>query len=286
MTDDGNLTPGGLEDRVRALEEELAKAVRRPRRRTARSALVLSGFLALGITGVATGVTGDVLQEGSRNPSTGTASSETTLVANHGNFTLNAQNSKTGDGGGLSAGCSSVAPNEACLYSQNIGGGHAFKFWSNGGEGGRIETSQPGAKPFTTNATGVATGLNADKVDGKDASELVGPQGPKGDPGPQGPAGVGGFQKVVRGQGCAGTCTGEYYSTQIEAYAGCPYGTTLVGGGFDVVPGRYYNWPAVRPTVSVQRDGPMEGYDYWVTRVTLPSLSFLDLKAYALCVAK
>jgi hypothetical protein len=38
---------------------------------------------------------------------------------------------------------------------------------------GRIESTNSSAAPFTTNATGVATGLNADKVDGKSADDIV-----------------------------------------------------------------------------------------------------------------
>ena len=40
-------------------------------------------------------------------------------------------------------------------------------------EGGRIETGNPTGAPFTTNATGVATGLNADRVDGKEAADFA-----------------------------------------------------------------------------------------------------------------
>lgn len=52
---------------------------------------------------------------------------------------------------------------------------------------------EPGNAPLTVNKeAGTATNLDADKVDGKDSTELVGQQGPKGDkgdPGPQGPQG-------------------------------------------------------------------------------------------------
>ena len=34
-------------------------------------------------------------------------------------------------------------------------------------------TPNPNAKPFVTNATGVADGLNADKLDGKDADQII-----------------------------------------------------------------------------------------------------------------
>ncbi len=44
---------------------------------------------------------------------------------------------------------------------------------TNGNLGGRIQTKDANGVPFTTNATGVATGLNADKVDGKDATDFA-----------------------------------------------------------------------------------------------------------------
>jgi hypothetical protein len=42
-----------------------------------------------------------------------------------------------------------------------------------GKEGGRIQVGDTTGAPLTTNATGVATGLNADKVDGKDATDFA-----------------------------------------------------------------------------------------------------------------
>ena len=44
-----------------------------------------------------------------------------------------------------------------------------------GKEGGYIKTGDTSGAPFTTNATGVATGLNADKVDGRDGSDIASP---------------------------------------------------------------------------------------------------------------
>ena len=56
----------------------------------------------------------------------------------------------------------------------NLADGRAFEFSSNGGtEVGRITSGNTKAAPFTTNATGVATGLNADQVDGKNAEDIT-----------------------------------------------------------------------------------------------------------------
>jgi hypothetical protein len=61
------------------------------------------------------------------------------------------------------------------LQVSNVGGGAAFTFMTNGLLGGTISVGKggDGARPFTTNATGVATGLNADRLDGHDASDFV-----------------------------------------------------------------------------------------------------------------
>ena len=57
-----------------------------------------------------------------------------------------------------------------------------------------------------------------------------------------------------------------------------------MGGGFDVVPGRYSNGTV--PQFQVRKSMPYPGYDYWVATITLPQLSFVDLKAYAICIAR
>ena len=82
-------------------------------------------------------------------------------------------NKKDGDGGGAIYGCRSTPGQRACIRSNNLNGGRAFEFATAGNEAGRIETGNPTGAPFTTNATGVATGLNADQVDGKDATDFA-----------------------------------------------------------------------------------------------------------------
>ena len=127
--------------------------------------------------------------------------------------------------------------------------------------------------------------LNWNQTGPQGPAGATGPQGPAGPTGPQGPAGpAGGFNNVGRGEACAGTCTGEWYSTYLEAWAGCPYGQTLVGGGFEIKPGRYST--GQKYPVQVQRNGPYPGYNYWVVGVNVQQLSYQDLKAYAMCVAR
>jgi hypothetical protein len=75
-------------------------------------------------------------------------------------------------GGGAIYGCRAKSGTKACLRASNLSNGRAFSFaTSSGTEVGRIEGPTASA-PFTTTATGVATGLNADKVDGKDAATI------------------------------------------------------------------------------------------------------------------
>ena len=169
--------------RLEALERELAalKEANSSRRWVGaeglrsrlRYVLFFGVVLALTITGVATGVTGDPIREGQRNPSSGFTTSETFLAGgNADGFAARLSNFNSGDGGGVASGCRSSTGNEPCLQVGNLNNGLAFILGTNGSTGGRIDVGGPNAKPFTTNATGVATGLNADQVDGMDASDL------------------------------------------------------------------------------------------------------------------
>jgi hypothetical protein len=65
---------------------------------------------------------------------------------------------------------------EPCVRANNLSTGLAFEFkTTHGTSAGSITVGGGGdnAKPFTTNATGVATGLNADRVDSKSADDIV-----------------------------------------------------------------------------------------------------------------
>jgi hypothetical protein len=114
---------------------------------------------------------GSTLKGGKRN---GTFSSETKVIANNGAF--GTRQSNLGSGGGAIYGCRATTGNEGCIEASNLNNGQAFNFRFNGDLGGTINTdsrTKETAKPFTTNATGVATGLNADRVDGLDAQQIV-----------------------------------------------------------------------------------------------------------------
>jgi hypothetical protein len=122
---------------------------------------------------------GSSVRGGARNPSPDARraySKETQIIANVGTYGTR-QSNKSNNGGGAVYGCRSAAggtpkANEPCLRASNLADGRAFEFNANGGTEVGAITGPANAAPFTTTATGVATGLNADKVDGKDATDL------------------------------------------------------------------------------------------------------------------
>jgi hypothetical protein len=144
-----------------------------------RSVVIATTILVLGIAPFAVGATGDALREGTRN---GTAVKETEIISNNGTGYTTRQSNKSNSGGGAIYGCRSTAggsaanpPKNPCIRANNLSNGFAFEFNAAGGETAgtiTVGTGGDGKRPFTTNATGVATGLNADRVDGADATAL------------------------------------------------------------------------------------------------------------------
>jgi hypothetical protein len=147
--------------------------------RTLRYILVGALALAIGIPSIAVGFgEGRTMLLGKRNPSSSGSralTSETEIIASNGTYGTRQSNKKDGDGGGAIYGCRSNPGSEPCVRASNLKGGRAFEFATVGKEGGRIETDDTTGAPLTTNATGVATGFNADKVDGRDATDLASP---------------------------------------------------------------------------------------------------------------
>ena len=177
---------------------------------TLAAAIVLSAPLAIAGTG-------DNIREGVRNPSGGGAASrETQIIARTGKDSYGTRQSNLGDGGGAIYGCRSTLdptgigdPKKStpCVRVNNLRSGKAFDFQANTGRiigimqaGQSLTTPRPEIAPFITNATGVAVGLNADRVDGLNAAEIIA----------QAAAAAGG--------GAAGG-------------GACPANTTLTGGG-------------------------------------------------------
>ena len=155
---------------------------------------LLASSIALGILvapfAIAAGEGGPV-KLGVRNPGGGgstAVSKETQIIASTAINTYGTRQSNKGAGGGAIYGCRSklgAAPADPkvttpCVRINNLDNGEAFQFSSLSGTivgviqaGKTFATPAPQAKPFITNATGVADGLNADKVDGKDADQII-----------------------------------------------------------------------------------------------------------------
>ena len=152
-----------------------------------RSVLLATGLLVVGIAPFGIAATGDSLREGRRN---GTTVRETEIVSNiksttelKGGYSTR-QSNLSDSGGGAIYGCRSQAggsratplPQNPCIRANNLSRGLAFEFnATNGDTVGSITAGAGGdaKKPFTTNATGVATGLNADRLDNLDAAAIV-----------------------------------------------------------------------------------------------------------------
>jgi hypothetical protein len=152
-----------------------------------RNVIAATGILAIGVTATGVAATGSPLLQGKRN---GTTTAETHIIANIGATSgptggySTRQSNLSSTGGGAVYGCRSTAggssatpPTNPCLRVNTLSTGYAFEFNASSGlSAGTITVGKGGdaAKPFTTNATGVATGLNADRVDGKSATDFLG----------------------------------------------------------------------------------------------------------------
>ena len=146
-----------------------------------RSVLLATGMLVLGLAPFGVAATGDALREGQRN---GTANRETEIISRT-NETGGAkggygtrQSNLSSSGGGAIYGCRAGTGDNTnpCVRVNNLEGGLAFEMNATKGDlGGTFTVGNGGdaKKPFTTNATGVATGLNADEVDGQSANEIA-----------------------------------------------------------------------------------------------------------------
>jgi hypothetical protein len=161
---------------VEAVDHYLKTAPRRRRRVRSpgqgRYVLASAIVLALFASPFAIAATGDALREGKRNPSHGSARHETEIIASNKTYGTRQSNLKDGNGGGAIYGCRSKPGREPCIRANNLNTGRAFEFATDGAEGGRIELKDAGGAPLTTNASGVATGFNADHVDGLDAGRI------------------------------------------------------------------------------------------------------------------
>ncbi|MDQ3676830.1 MAG: hypothetical protein M3401_08530, partial [Actinomycetota bacterium] len=152
-----------------------------------RSVIAATGLLVICVAPFASARTGGPLREGVRN---GTTTSETQVISNIGSTTRTTggystrQSNLSPSGGGAVYGCRSKtggsaakpSPQNPCVRANNLSTGFAFEFNAARGDvAGLISVGAGGdaKRPFITNATGVATGLNADRVDGLDATAII-----------------------------------------------------------------------------------------------------------------
>jgi len=117
---------------------------------------------------------GNSLKGGARNPSPNPSvsyTSETQIIAD--NSSYGTRQSNKGTGGGAIYGCRSAVGGPGCIVADNLNTGSAFAFSAAGNVGGTITLKNVNGAPLTTNAKGVATGFNANYLQGKQASEFV-----------------------------------------------------------------------------------------------------------------
>ena len=113
---------------------------------------------------------GQPVRGGAKNPPYGGYFQTTQIWAN--NSSWGTRQSNLGTGGSAIYGCRSPAGGLPCLDANNLKGGLAFSFITSGSTGGSILVGNSNAAPFTTNGHGVAAGLNANFLQGKQASEF------------------------------------------------------------------------------------------------------------------
>lgn len=145
----------------------------------AKWVLAAAVALALVISPLAVAQTSGLIG-GKRNPKSGAFSSETQVIASNSYWGMRYSNRAVGGGGGLLFGCRSKpggtpARNYPCARSRNVADGLSFEFVTGGALAGTITAGRGGdnTKPFTTNATGVATGLNAERVGSQTPAQLT-----------------------------------------------------------------------------------------------------------------
>ena len=154
---------------------------RRRSRGSLRSSVVMAGLLVVTLSSIAVAQSPDEesgpsasaaagenrpIDLGTRNPGTGSSTKETAIVANVANGGLVVRPSNTAAGGrAISATCNNngTAPEDGCAVYVNKGQGAAASFRTNG--------TVPFAIRDTNN--GMVANLNADMLDGKNASDFV-----------------------------------------------------------------------------------------------------------------
>jgi hypothetical protein len=221
-----------------------------------RTAIASAGALALAAAiasqAMASGE-GTNARLGVRNPSSGNLSVQTQIIASNNNW--GTRQSNKGSGGGAIYGCRSGPGANSCVRAVNLMNGIAFSFQSNSGTspvgsfvvGSSSSTVSTTVAPFTTNASGKVTNLNADMVDGQSASEIVA-QAVSQTSFAQ-VSGNGVLGKVRGATGSSRSSTGAYIVTFGSSIANCAYQATINSAGG--APGFVSTTDATSTSVSV-----------------------------------
>jgi hypothetical protein len=140
-----------------------------------RAAIISGTVLALvgapvALAGSLADAGGQAVRGGVKNPTVGGYYQTTQIWAN--NASWGTRQSNLGSGGSAIYGCRSLAGGLPCLDADNLKGGPAFSFITTGTTGGSILVGNSSDAPFTTNGHGEAKGLNANYLQGKQASEF------------------------------------------------------------------------------------------------------------------
>jgi hypothetical protein len=208
-----------------------------------RYAVAAALILAIGVPSVAVGFgEGRNALLGKRNPSSGSLTRETQIIANNGSYGTRQSNKNNGDGGGAIYGCRSDASHEPCIRANNLNTCRAFEFVTKGKTAGLIDVGDTTAPPFTTNATGKVANLNVDKLDDKDSTDFA-------SAGDLGFASVKADGTFVAGRGATASAKNTpatdntYTVTFNKDVSKCSFtanalGTSSDSGGFGVAPGQ------------------------------------------------
>jgi hypothetical protein len=183
---------------------------------------------------------------GVRNPSSGNLTVQTQIIASNSNW--GTRQSNKGAGGGAIYGCRSAPGAESCVRAVNLMNGLAFSFQSNSGTSpvgsfqvGTTSAVNNNIAPFTTNAGGKVTNLNADNVDGLSASQIESQAvstavteagtAAKALSSIAAVSATGALQKARGATGSSQTGTATYLVTFGASIANCVYQATVNNGG-------------------------------------------------------
>jgi hypothetical protein len=221
-----------------------------------RTAIAAAGALALAAAiasqAMASGE-GTNARLGVRNPGSGNLTVQTQIIASNNNW--GTRQSNKGSGGGAIYGCRSAPGAESCVRAVNLMNGIAFSFQSNSGTspvgsfqvGSSSSTVSTTVAPFTTNASGKVTNLNADMVDGQSASEIVSQAVSQSSIAAV--AANGALGKTRGATASSRSTTGSYIVTFGSSIANCVYQATINSAGG--APGFVSTTEATATTVSV-----------------------------------